>query len=380
MEATLNEAERPIIAILTVDDAEHHFRGNRSNFIDIIKTGTEMGYIVYIVTAKDLQLTMNRVIGFTYDVDSKTWKKQWFPLPHIVYNRIPAREDELTPYVQQTIENCLKHPKIKLFNPEFFNKWTLFEWLRKSKSTRKFIPATRKLTSQVELSRLLKQFPFLYLKPEKGKAGMGIMRLKYVPLKALPFRLSIQDKKKSLTYKCSNISKLWDKIGSLTGEEEYIVQQGIELSNVDQRPFDLRVLVQKNSKGQWDLTGIGARVAGEDSITTHVPRGGTIDDPERLLTSTFGPDMAQKIITRAKNAALIIARQIEKGSGHPHGEMSMDLGIDTRGSLWFFEANAKPMKFDEPHIRKKSLERIFQYSQFLGRNIMNKSYRINKGG
>lgn len=30
----------------------------------------------------------------------------------------------------------------------------------------------------------------------------------------------------------------------------------------------------------------------------------------------------------------------------------MDLGIDDLGEIWFFEANAKPMKFDEPQIRK----------------------------
>jgi hypothetical protein len=47
------------------------------------------------------------------------------------------------------------------------------------------------------------------------------------------------------------------------------------------------------------------------------------------------------------------------------GEMSLDLGVDTAGQMWFFEANSRPMKFDEPDIRKKSLERIVQYSQFL---------------
>lgn len=30
------------------------------------------------------------------------------------------------------------------------------------------------------------------------------------------------------------------------------------------------------------------------------------------------------------------------------------------------------MKFDEPHIRKKSLERIFQYSQYLSRQPKHK--------
>jgi len=53
--------------------------------------------------------------------------------------------------------------------------------------------------------------------------------------------------------------------------------------------------------------------------------------------------------------------------------MSMDLGVDKQGNIWFFEANSKPMKFDEPHIRQKSLERIFQYSRFLLRQKKKKA-------
>lgn len=51
------------------------------------------------------------------------------------------------------------------------------------------------------------------------------------------------------------------------------------------------------------------------------------------------------------------------------GEMSMDLGVDENGGLWFFEANSRPMKFDEPAIRKLSLERIFHYGQHLARQF-----------
>ncbi|MNO08507.1 hypothetical protein D3C81_2311920 [compost metagenome] len=47
--------------------------------------------------------------------------------------------------------------------------------------------------------------------------------------------------------------------------------------------------------------------------------------------------------------------------------MYMHLGVDEEGGLWFFEANSRPMKFDEPAIRKLSLERIFQYCQHLAR-------------
>ncbi|MBN3522936.1 YheC/YheD family protein [Paenibacillus apiarius] len=365
--STLDQEQLPIVAILTIDDDKEKFRGNRDNFIDILRTGKELGFIVYIVTAKDLKLHARRVIGYSYHFEKEAWQQEWFPLPQVVYNRIPHREDENLPSVSSKIEEIIAHPTIRMFNPYFFNKWHLFEWLKKSRTTRKYIPSTKRLKTSVSLGKMLHKHPYLYLKPETGKAGVGIMTLRVNHTKALKFRLQIQDKRKSTSYKCATISKLWTRIRKQAGHYDYIVQQGIPLATINRRPFDLRVLVQKNSKGQWDITGVGARIAGSTSITTHVPRGGSIDDPEKLLTTIFGAEQSRRIFVRAKNTALVIARQVERGSGFTLGEMSMDLGVDAGGGIWFFEANAKPMKFDEPHIRKRSLERIFQYSTFLAK-------------
>lgn len=356
---------RPVLAILTIEDEIQLFRGNRSNFADLIRIGREKGFIVYVLTAKNLYLSRSNLKGFVFNEETESWQQRLLPFPDIIYNRIPLREDEIQPSVRNKISACAKDPRVKLFNPSFFNKWYLFEWLRQSKTTKPYIPTTRKLISITGLSKLMQKHPYLYLKPESGKAGKGIMTIKVHAEKQLPYRLKIQEDKKSATYNCATISKLWTRIQKQSAGEAYIAQQGIQLASYHDRRFDLRALVQKNERGKWDLTGIGARVAGSSSITTHVPRGGMIEDPEKLLISSFNPDQARRILIKAKQTVLIIARQIERGSGQLLGEMSMDLGIDSTGNIWFFEANSKPMKFDEPHIRQKSLERIFQYGTYL---------------
>lgn len=358
---------KPVLAILTIDDDIQLFRGNRHNFADLIETGRELGYLAYVVTVRNLKLGRSRVLGYTYRREREVWVKGYFPKPHVVYNRIPQREDERLPRVRKKLMLISKYPGVKLFNRRFFNKWSLFQWLNKSKATRPYIPETKRLTEPQVLTSMLKRHSLLYLKPIRGKAGVGIMTVKTQPEKHLPYRLQIQNEKRSRTYRCSTVQKLWERIKAQTDAlgEPYIAQQGIALASVNDRPFDLRALVQKNETGNWALTGIGARVAGNASITTHVPRGGEIDEPEKLLVSVFGRERAQQVLAQARNAALILARQIERSSKHRLGEMSMDLGVDTTGHVWFFEANSKPMKFDEPHIRRKSLERIFQYSQYL---------------
>lgn len=364
-EAAIIQGKQPVLAILTIDDDIQLFRGNRSNFADIITTGTEHGFLVYVVTVKQLKLRRKLLDGFTYDRGTDTWIGQKFPLPNLIYNRIPLREDELQPEVKRKIALCVNHPHIQIFNPSFFNKWSLFKWLRQSRTTQPFIPATRRLLTAGGLGRMMMKHRFLYLKPISGKAGKGIMTIQLQPEKSLPYTLKIQGDKGSTSYNCGSIAKLWARIVKESGGERYIAQQGIQLASFNERSFDLRTLVQKNRRGQWDISGIGARVAGSYSITTHVPRGGSIEDPEKLLVSVFGQDEARKLLMKTRNTALIIARQIERGSRRKLMEMSMDLGVDQDGHVWFFEANAKPMKFDEPDIRKRSLDRIFQYSTYL---------------
>ncbi|NEW07781.1 YheC/YheD family protein [Paenibacillus sp. SYP-B3998] len=362
-----NKNEHPTLAILTVKDSKRIFRGNLDNFIDLIRTGERLGLDVYVVTTTEFNLTASQLNGYRYDFDKKKWRRDLVPSPHVVYNRIPYRKMEMKPEVQQTIQACNRSSSVHLFNSSFFNKWTLFEWLNSAKESKPHIPDTQQLTSARDITQLLRKHAVLYLKPVKGKAGKGIMRVERITHtnKNNEYRLSRQENKKMVYTLHSTVDDLWKEWMQHRGSHDYIVQQGITLTRYNQRAYDLRALIQKSSKGNWSVSGIGARVAGKSSITTHVPRGGSIDNPSKLLTDAFGAMEAKNILKRARSAAVTLAKQIEKSSGNLLGEMSMDLGVDTKSNIWFFEANAKPMKFDEPEIRKKSLERIIRYSLYL---------------
>jgi hypothetical protein len=371
MSAQLSMIQKPTIAILTVPHDKRLIRGNRHNFIDLIRIGKTFGAEVYVITTSDLKLSAKKWHGYKYTFHNKKWSKQWLPAPQVIYNRIPYRKLEMKPEVQQMIQSCCRSHHVKLFNPMFFNKWTLFEWLNQSKHTRKYIPVTQLLSNSTDLERLLKEHSVIFLKPVRGKAGRGIMRVerKLQSKHLIEYRLYAQEHTFMRMTTHKTIESLWRDVIEHRGNKEYIMQQGIPLTHFKKRIYDLRALIQKKVDGKWGVTGIGARVAGKLSITTHVPRGGSIDDPKKLLTSGFGREKALKILRRTQKVALILAKQIEKSSKQQLGEMSMDLGVDTAGRIWFFEANSKPMKFDEPHIRQKSLARIIQYGIYMTQKV-----------
>lgn len=354
----------PLIGILTSKHPRTPgFRGNHANFRDIIETGRRRGVVVFVFTPDSFHEQSACVIGYTRHPQVGRWIRLVFPRPHVVYNRIPDREAEKRPAEQKALRFFRSQRNIQLYNPRFFDKQELIQWLQRDHRLKPFLPATASWGSKETFAQFLNQFRTLYLKPADGKAGKGIMQVK--KKKNMYLLAYVSGKADELKhYRAHHPDALFDLVHRLTKGKPYLIQQGISLARDEGRPFDLRLLVQKDGSGQWDMTGLGIRVAGPGGITTHVPRGGSIGRPSDILPRVFA-SQANAVGKQARGLGLLVANGIERQSGMILGELSIDLAVDRNRQLWIFEANAKPMKFDEPLIRKRSLERIIDYATYL---------------
>lgn len=351
----------PFVAILTSAGAGG-FCGNLSNFSDLIRTGRRMGVTVYVMTPEGLRPGARTVKGFLLNPRGKgpRWVAATLPLPDVVYNRIPSRRHEMRPAEQKALATLPTIPGIHLFNPSFFNKWTLYLHMGRSEKLSRLLPDTVEWKGGTRLDEMVEKHSTLFLKPVNGKAGDGMIRISRLEKGYEIIHQTLRGKQKFH----SSDDKLRSKLKALTGDRSYILQQGINLARHRGRPFDLRLLLQKEGTGRWDVTGIGVRVAGGEAISTHVPMGGSIAPIGEVLQGLFG-NHASTVKEHLRSTVLEIARHIEKEEGKNLGEMSMDLGLESNGRIWFFEANAKPMKFDEPVIRQKSLRRLIEYCLYL---------------
>ncbi|MBO8171897.1 MAG: YheC/YheD family protein [Bacillaceae bacterium] len=350
----------PLMGILTVR-GNRSFRGNRNNYKDLVQTGKKKGTLVYVIPSEDIDWNRNQTRGYVYDDRRKQWISLQMPLPDVIYNRIPYRQFEHRNDIQKTLERLKTLPQLSLFNPGFFNKWELYRTLSHSPETASFLPETAVLSSRQVLKDFAGKYPLIYIKPVSGKAGKGIMRLHR---NRQGYHLQYQSQGDTITRTFSQLDGAWKAIHALTRNESYIIQQGIPLLKHRGSPFDVRVLVQKNGKGKWTVAGIGIRVAGQNGITTHVPRGGSIANPRHVLALCFGKDQTGTLLKEIEKKALRLVHYLDLMKG-PLGEASMDLGIDRNRNIWFFEANAKPMKFDEPDIRRRSLHNLIAYCKHL---------------
>ncbi|MCH5584331.1 YheC/YheD family protein [Shimazuella sp. AN120528] len=349
----------PFVAILT-SDSRTPFAGNHKNFADLIQMGRQLGITVYVLTPKGIRAGKPFVNGYLLQKSKPRpqFQQKLLPFPSVVYNRIPYRNEERSNEVIQAIKH-LKQKKVPIFNPYFFNKWSLYKDLSAT-PCQTHLPATAKLTDYTSFLQMMLQHTSLILKPIEGKAGIGMMKVEGNG----PYTLTYQTKMQKQRLNISKLPQVYEQIKKRTKSRPYVLQQAIELATYQGSPFDIRMLVQKDGTADWKISGIGVRIAGQRAISTHVPMGGRIESLERVLVNTF-PQQKKTLQQRLEQLGISFAKEIEEKTGKTLGEMSMDIGIDKFGKLWFFEANAKPQKFDEPTIRARSLRRILEYALYL---------------
>ncbi|MCR3921344.1 MAG: YheC/YheD family protein [Firmicutes bacterium] len=364
----------PLVGILSAENEDGSLKGNFNNYKDIMEAGQKIGGIVFAFTPSSVNWEKRSIQGSIFDKLNKQWVTCSFPFPNVVYNRIQDRAHENIESSQSCIQRFLSQPAISLYNRGFFNKEEIIAALSKSAKINKNIPETIALQSQKDLVTMLERHSALYLKPIDARLGSGIIRVKKSQAKKAYIMHYYADDKQLKQYTAYNIRRLWKKIKKQRISSSYIVQQAVPLAHVSTCPFDCRVLVQKNRQGLWQLSGLGIRIAAHSqSITTHIPRGGRIGTAKNVLQQVFPQLNHKHIIKKVERLCIDVAERLEQHYHHL-GEMSIDIGLDDNGKPWIFEANAKPMRFDEPEIREKQVGQVIFYAQFLTFNTSSRGH------
>ncbi|MFD1674625.1 YheC/YheD family protein [Alicyclobacillus fodiniaquatilis] len=348
---TSNGARLGEVYAILAGESKEGFTGARLNFRDIIALGRQKRVFLYVVPTD--QVTSNPKWQGYVRLGTRRWMSVPCPPPQAVYNRIPNRLLERRPSAVQA-RQLLANQNIPLFNPEYFSKSKIYEMLIEG-GMADFLPDTVSQLTQADLYAMLYKHMAVYLKPSGGSVGHGMLRIEANKGKWAVFVLKHG---RTTQFICESLEDVWQTVCRQRVPGKYVIQQAIRTLEYRGQSCDFRVLLQKRS-GAWEMVGRGVRVSGAGTITTHVPNGGSIADANVVLAGAFGAE-ALRVGRNLEQAVVRAAVLIDQRYGGNLGEMSMDIGIDERGQPWFFEANAKPMKFDEPDIRKKSLEGVLQ--------------------
>lgn len=350
----------PILGLFTVADPVYLHRSpdirdyRPALYRPLMQLAEKRGMLAYLFSPQDINWTDRTVWG--YRMDHGRWGSARYPLPDVVYDRIPSRMDERRADVIRTKERLQK--ELPYFNPSYLNKWDVHGKLAKRAETRAYLPDTRLLNTINDLAYFLTRYEEVYLKPTMSSIGKGIMKITKNDRGYLLHHRKGQAVKRSFY---PSVTQLFAAIRPLIRKRAYLVQQGIDLATYRGHHYDVRTLAQKDGAGKWTVTGMAARVAAHGAYVTHVPNGGTRQPLKRVVASDRFAEISQQL----HEAGRVIPMVLEDEMGKTFGEMSLDLAVDRKGEIWLIEANAKPFRFDEPVIRGVARQRLLDYACYL---------------
>jgi hypothetical protein len=300
------------------------------------------GAHVFFLTPEEMNGNPTTVSGWTWEGG---WVRRTFPAPDVIYNRLTSRRYENRPNVQQFMKDVKTNYGAVIFNEKFLNKTEVFDALKREEPLRAVLPESHPLKNYQMLKSMSSRHDTLFLKPAAGSLGKGIILLRREPNGQYTCHYARPSGTRKQTF--DSLPAVFKKLSGKLSTRRYQIQQGLDLIQVDGRPVDFRALVQRDESGQWSITSIVGRIAGERHFVSNLARGGTLSTvADALARSNLYAGMHPFVQAKLRRCALDIAKGIETQIDAHFAELGIDLAVDTDGKVWLLEVNSKPSKDD----------------------------------
>lgn len=339
----------PLVGMLVTDNYLKKALKNSPPYLSQhIGAGITEHCLPYFFTASSVDLTEKKVKAITFIPKQNKYDFCYLPIPNIVYERcFNFRKGER--YSKRILKRKFKDD----FNVKFINnvnslgKWELCVALTKYPEIRKYLPETMLYRTFDDVIKMLNKNDFIFIKSSYGSMGKEVISIEK---HNNGYNLNYYDNGlKDLSL--SSINDIKNIVTSFIGNKKYIIQQGIRLLTFEGRCMDLRIYSMKNEYGKWESIFKFARIAKGNLSITNYSAGGDLTNYEQIYLDLKAEHKYIEVPSceKLEEAASILSSYIEKEFG-AMGEIGVDIGIDTSGSIWIIEANATPDKVLDPSI------------------------------
>lgn len=276
-----------------------------------------------------------------YSSESKGYQLKRMPLPKVVHNRDMA----LRPAAKQKLSRLAGSSYV--FNrTNRVSKYRVHRILAQNAALLPHLPRTMPYTSS-NLAKAMKQWDIIFIKPVSSSVGDGIIKLSRTR-EGMWKIYSKRGKPQPATR--ARAAAYAEK---LTRSRPYLVQEGIALATVGGRPFDIRVSVQRNSTGKWQITGMVGKVAAAGHYVTNVAKGGRVKPCTPLFQAAgLRPEAVRRELARV---SLLIAEQLSRHLPHM-ADLGLDMGVDRAGRVKFIEMNGRDQRYS---FKKAGMKQVF---------------------
>jgi hypothetical protein len=222
-------------------------------------------------------------------------------------------------------------------------KWAQAQVIMNDSMLSKYFPETVQFSIEA-LQGFLNHYPFVYVKPDGGGQGKGIIRISSQS-NGLYRVQGYSPKGEDISKEVNDLNQIKNIIQPTKFYEKhrsFILQQGINSISKNGLPLGIRVHTQ-NVQNEWVCGGIlGKLVNSEDGIVNR-NRGAWAIPIRELLTNHAGMDEKKAKETENKITHLSLKTSKAFTDKYPWcEECGIDVGLDAVGQPWIFEVNTIP--------------------------------------
>ena len=340
------------------------FGEQTSFFRGLIRCASKRGIRAFVFEPGDLHLAEGRVRGWVPGKGG--WRRRWYPLPDVVYDRVWGLGPEERSRYRELVERLTAEADIPVFNPEIGDKLAVWTLLAQDPALAPHLPRTLPLSSE-NVEELIREYSSVFIKPVRGRQGKGIYR---VVRRGANLLTTVRLGSGALrTRAFGSAGELVDRILARGGYGAYLVQQGLDLARAGRRAADVRVVAQRDARGEWRVSGVGVRLGAPGGFLSNLHAGGRASTLSELVRRARLRVPARRLRRAAERLALLAVKSL--GEAYPLlGEVGLDLGVDRRGHLWILEANRQPGRatFARAGLRRSWLatrRRVVEFAGFL---------------
>lgn len=363
--ATLNVKQQdgiirlgPLVGIMTAGSPSRSLFGEQEGYFrNLLKSLGRLNGFGYIFMPPGIDWETKSINGY-YMARSDGWQKARFPLPDVVYNRCLTGSGKSAAAL-----NRLAAMGIRSFNTSLGSKWHVYQQLKQNAAALACLPETFLLDSSEALEQIFKSHNDVYVKRLDGHLGKGIFRISKA---AGGYRVQRTGEARGMYI--GSLKKITRMYGLNQSFGKLIVQKTIKPGRSGSH-FDIRVLVQKDGQGCWQVTGMAVRVGLAGQITTNLHTGGRAESLEKALRSKgYSAERTSAVRQSLGRTALQIAEALESTTENL-GELGLDFVLDAGGRPWFLEANPRAGRRSFAHLglntRRLAVQRPMEYACFL---------------
>jgi glutathione synthase/RimK-type ligase-like ATP-grasp enzyme len=339
----------------------------RSYFTEMARRADADTFICYRFAPTKIHPISHLIQGEVFDRKKDAWRQDEFPVPQILYDRCFYSDDIISKQSLAIVKWLKSRDDLTFLGNGLPNKWAIYDALSKSPLA-PYVPQTFKATDGESTIAKLRIWNKVILKPAFGSGGNGIYTMEKKNRTFL-ITADLEGGLAEKTFHSQTETEVW--LDQLFAKKEYLVQSFLELTDAEKRPFDIRVLLQKDSTGNWIVRGKGIRRGSKLGIVSNLTAGGEIVPFEEYTASM--PKKSMAFICDELEEILMKLPEILETSFPRLFELGIDIGVSQNHALWILDTNSKPgrkvLLHKNPELKDVLYKAPLCYALYLANNL-----------